>query len=76
MDSTDHKNLRFLINADTKTLAEWYNSASDQDIAYASQLLSIYSHYLDDQLQEMAINQAINNMPVLVEAQAVIAAVR
>ena len=76
MNSQDQANLKFLLSASQEQLFTWYTAASDDDIVYASELLNRYNSLLDDELLGMAIDQAIESMPVLVEAQAVIAAVQ
>lgn len=38
MNEWDKQNLNFLLNADHKTLMEWYDSASVDDLLYAQEL--------------------------------------
>jgi hypothetical protein len=41
MNDHDAGNLRFLLSADEQTLTDWYDSASEDDILYARDLLAV-----------------------------------
>lgn len=76
MNQNDHDNLRFLLTADPVTLRDWYNKCSNDDLIYANHLLDLYKTQLEDAIISDRIEQQIAMMPVLTEAQAVIATVR
>ena len=76
MNPHDQANLRFLMSADTESLKSWYKTATTEDLVYANALLDRYSEIIKDEITQIAIDQVIEAMPVLLEAQAVIAAVR
>lgn len=76
MNQTDRNNLSFLMNADQQTLKKWYNLADMEDLIYASKLLDKYEVHLKNELLFAKIDEQISKMPVMLEAQAVIAAVR
>ncbi len=46
MNDRDRENLKFLLSADKKTLAEWYSVVSEDDRKYAAELLAAYSEEL------------------------------
>jgi hypothetical protein len=76
MTQNDINNLSFLMNADQQTLKNWYASASMEDLIYATELLDQYEVVLENELLFAKIDKQISAMPVMFEAQAVIAAVR
>lgn len=76
MNQTDLNNLSFLMNSDQHTLKKWYDSAAVEDLIYATELLDKYEVHLKNELLFAKIDQQISEMPVLLEAQAVIAAVQ
>jgi hypothetical protein len=43
MNKHDRNNLEFLLNAGEDTLKEWYNSVTEDDRVYASELLRVWS---------------------------------
>jgi len=76
MDQDDVKNLHFLLSRTPDQLRAWYDSVSDDDLLYASIILDRYADFLRDEKRRLDIECQIEQMPVLTEAQAVIAAVR
>jgi hypothetical protein len=46
MNSQDRENLNFLLSASKETLQDWYNSVSEDDHAYAGELLAAYCEEL------------------------------
>lgn len=46
MNNRDRENLEFLLTADKETLREWYNTVSEDDINYATDLLTQYGNEL------------------------------
>lgn len=76
MNDYDQKNLRFLLSRSPEQLRDWYNSVGDDDLLYAWQLMERYGQFLELEMQCQAIEQQLEAMPVLTEAQAVIAMVR
>lgn len=42
MKKRDRNNLMFLLTADDKTFNEWFNNCSEDDIAYANELLEMH----------------------------------
>lgn len=76
MDRHDRDNLRFLLSCSPKQLKQWYNTASDEDLLYAGEILDRYAIYLEYEIRAEKIEQELATMPVLTEAQAVIAAIR
>lgn len=41
MNTDDRSNLNFLLNASESVLMAWFNQATDDDIAYAQELLNL-----------------------------------
>ena len=76
MDQHDYEQLEFLLRADKTMLREWYTNATDAELIRANLLMDLYSHYLKHEVELNKIDKAIEKMPVLVEAQAVIAAIK
>jgi hypothetical protein len=76
MNQRDLDNIRFLVNCTPEQLREWYNSADDGDLIYASHIMDVYAQYLENEIAYQHIEKQISDMPVMLEAQAVIAMVR
>ncbi len=76
MNDHDRKNVKYLLSLTPSQLFQWYQTVNEQDLIYANLIMDQYAAELQDQLNHERIENAINTMPVLVEAQAVIAAVR
>jgi len=76
MTSDDQNLIKFLLSADCQDLNEWYKNTSDEQLIYASYLMEVYGHALEDEIKESMINHQIEQMSTLTEAQAVIAMVR
>ena len=76
MDQDDVKNLHFLLSRTPDQLRAWYDSVSDEDLFYASIILDRYADFSRDETLRLNIERQIEQMPVLTQAQAVIAAVR
>ena len=76
MDQDDVKNLHFLLSRTPEQLREWYSKVSDEDLLYASHILDMYAEFLKSENIRLEIERQIEQMPVLTEAQAVIASVR
>ena len=76
MDQHDYEQLEFLLQADKTMLRQWYTNATDAELIRANLLMDLYSHYLKHEVELNKIDKAIEKMPVLVEAQAVIAAIK
>lgn len=76
MNQHDVENIRFLLSRTPEQLREWYNSVSDEDLLYASLILENYADFLRQENITLEIERQIEQMPVLTEAQALIAAVR
>lgn len=75
MNESDYKKLDFLLSADKNTLYTWYTNASDEELIHASLIMDLYANYLKNEVELNKIDQQITLMPVLKEAQAVIAMV-
>lgn len=76
MTKFDLNNLKFFLTANQETLLSWYQLASDSDLIYAGNLFDRYAKFLESEAKFIEIEKSIANMPVFVEAQAVIAAVQ
>lgn len=76
MNQRDLDNIRFLVNCTPEQLREWYNSADEGDLIYASHIMDLYEQYLENEIAYQRIEKQILAMPVMLEAQAVIAMVR
>lgn len=76
MNKEDLDNLEFFLSADPETLKNWYQHASDADLIYANHLFNLYHTYLEHETLCIKIEKEIMAMPVMTEAQAIIAAVR
>lgn len=71
MNDHDRENFNFMINADAVTLSAWYSSLSEDDIAYAHELLMQGQVELD-----MRIVELCDNVNDLTEANVVLARFR
>jgi len=76
MHQNDLDNIRFLLSRTPQQLKEWYNSVSDQDLIYASQIMDRYAAELQQHINFQEVESQLETMPVFTEAQAVIAAIR
>lgn len=76
MNQRDLDNVRFLINCTPEQLRNWYDSVSEADLIYASLIMENYASLLETEIKFQNIEQQIAAMPVMTEAQAVIAMVR
>lgn len=76
MNQNDLDNIRFLLNRTPAELYQWYQTVSDQDLVYANEIMEQYARFLASEIESEIIEKQLAAMPVLVEAQAVIAAVR
>lgn len=76
MNQRDIDNVRFLINCTPEQLRNWYDSVSEADLIYASLIMDNYASLLATEIKFQHIEQQIAAMPVMTEAQAVIAMVR
>lgn len=76
MNQRDLDNVRFLINCTPEQLRNWYDSVSEADLIYASLIMENYATLLETEIKFQNIEQQIAAMPVMTEAQAVIAMVR
>lgn len=57
MNKEDRDNLEFLLSADRQTLAYWYESVSEDDIRYASEIMEQYSKELEIRKRFIAVEQ-------------------
>jgi len=76
VNQRDLANIRFLLACTPDQLKDWYNSVSDDDLVYASLIMEHYAILLETEVEFAKIDQQIEDMPVMTEAQAVIAMVR
>jgi len=76
MNKEDLDTLEFFLSADPETVKNWYQHASYVDLSNANHLLNLYHTYLKHETLCIKIETKIMAMPVMTEAQAVIAAVR
>lgn len=72
MNQHDIANLTFLMKSDPQTLKKWYDSACVEDLEYAVELLDRYEVILENEIATVEIEQALADMPVFLEAMAVI----
>jgi len=68
--------LKFLLGCSSEDLKKWYDTVSDEVLLYAVELLERYADYLEFEITSSKIEKQLTTMSVLLEAQAVIAAVR
>jgi hypothetical protein len=61
MNDHDRSNLNFLLAASEETLADWYQSATDDDLAYAQELLQVARSELTLQALEVIDNDVDEN---------------
>lgn len=76
MDQRDLDNLKFLLDSSPEQIRVWYQQVSDDDLIYAAELMERYATYLETEVEFQRIDNKIAAMPVMIEAQAVIAMVR
>jgi len=76
MNSHDLANVRFLLSRTPEQLKEWYHSVNEEDLEYALEIMDDYEVFLKQEVMFAKIDHAISKMPVMIEAQAVIAAVQ
>ncbi len=58
MKRRDRDNLNFLMQANPETLSAWYAQASEDDLEYADELLSLYAQELDEAFVELVISES------------------
>ena len=68
MNDHDRENFNFMLNADAVTLSAWYSSLSEDDIAYAQELLAQGQLELD-----MRVIELFDDVYDLTEANIVLA---
>ena len=56
MNVNDKENLKFLLSLGEASLKAWYDQASDDDIAYAGELLAYHENQLDQQEAKLYLN--------------------
>jgi hypothetical protein len=56
MNVNDKENLKFLLSLSEASLKAWYDQASDDDIAYAGELLAYHENQLDQQEAKLYLN--------------------
>ena len=56
MNDHDRANLEFILNASKETLADWYNSLSKDDLAYAKELVQAANSEFSMRLIELNDN--------------------
>ena len=56
MNDHDRANLEFIMNVDKTTLKKWYRSLSEDDIAYAQELIATASLEIDMRVVELHDN--------------------
>ena len=76
MDPNDLANVRFLLSRTPDQLKEWYHSVNEEDLEYALEIMDDYEVFLKQEVMFARIDYAISKMPVMIEAQAVIASVQ
>ena len=76
MNDTELTFIKILLKSTPENLKRWYARASEQDIKNVVNLLDRYSDYIQELLIAEQIELEIQAMSVMLEAQAVIAAVR
>lgn len=64
----DRKNLIFLIRASEETLKDWYKTCTDDDVAYAQELMHAFALELQDAAIEMRIECELASMGEFSEA--------
>lgn len=52
----DLDNLRFLLTADRKTLADWESKMDQDDLDYADELIESYTKYLRDTVKNRTLH--------------------
>lgn len=52
MNNHDYQNLQFLLNASRETIQEWYQTVTEDELAYATELLLIATLEIDDHAVE------------------------
>lgn len=57
MNEHDLKNVYFLLNADTETLAEWYAMTTDDDHEYACEIMKAYQAELNVKLELIRLSE-------------------
>ena len=76
MTEFEQQFVHFLLTADKDAIQHWYSRASNHDLIVACELMERFAAFLDYELLSLTIEKQIESMPVLLEAQAVIASVR
>jgi len=68
----DRKNLFFIIQASEETIKDWYKTCTDDDLAYAQELMNAFALELQDAATELQIECELLNMTEYSEAISVI----
>lgn len=59
MNEHDRNNLNFLLNTSFEEFKVWFDTLSQDEQKYACELLAAYERELDAQLEELAIEEAL-----------------
>lgn len=72
MNQHDRDNLNFLLKSSPEILRDWYSKVSEDDIAYAQELLDAYALELRDRSRELLVETRLLAMSTYIEANAVL----
>lgn len=72
MNQHDRDNLNFLLKSSPEILRDWYSKVSEDDIAYAQELLNAYALELRDRSRELLVETRLSAMSTYIEANAVL----
>lgn len=62
MNAHDLQNLKFLLDADEKTLRHWFSSVSEDDKDYAIELMDRYSAQLAEEARAEKVEEELKQM--------------
>lgn len=73
MNAHDRANLKFLLNASTQVIKDWYSQVSADDVSYAMELMEAYRQELIEQAELDDIDTAVGSMTSFPLVDAIIA---
>lgn len=75
-NADDRENLKFLINASNETIKDWYKTCTDDDIAYAQELMNAFALELQEAANENRIEFELLTMGEYSDAISVIETIK
>ena len=76
MNDHDRQNLNFLLTATPEVIADWFTKVSEDDVAYAQELLAMAAEELKQDALALRIEAELSVMDRFEQAEAVIGKIK